>query len=258
MDELQLLVTRLKDWQTIVDILLVALVFYTLLRLFRGTRAVQVLRGLLVVALVIALITNFLELTGFSWLLRNSAPIILVAIPVIFQPELRRALERLGRTTPLLGRAANQRQAARVIEEIVQAVEVLSDRKHGALIVLEAQTGLQEHRETGVPIDGQVTSRLLLTIFHPGTSLHDGAVFIRGTTLVAAAALLPLTNRQLLDAQLGTRHRAALGITEESDALCLVVSEETGIVSVARNGRMVRRLDDTQLRKILQAFYERQ
>lgn len=256
MDELGLLLGRLGDWQTIVDILLVALIFYGLLRLFQGTRAVQVLRGILVVALAIAVITSFLELTAFTWLLRNSAPIILVAIPVIFQPELRRALERLGRTTPILGRATQRQEAARIIDELVQALKVLSDRRHGALIVLEGQTGLQEHRETGVAIEGMISSRLLLTIFHPGTSLHDGAVFIRDGMLTAAAALLPLTSRQLLDVQLGTRHRAAIGITEESDALCLVVSEETGIISVARNGRMVRRMEDTQLRKVLQAFYE--
>lgn len=256
MDELRLLLTRLSDWQTIVDILLVALVFYGLLRLFRGTRAIQLLRGLLVLVLAIAIITNFLELTAFTWLLRNSAPIILVAIPVIFQPELRRALEQLGRTTPFLGRNFRQRQAVRDIDEIIQALETLSDRRHGALVVIEGQVGLQEHRETGVPIEGRVTSRLLQTIFHPGTALHDGAVFIRGSTLLTAAAVLPLSARPLLDAQLGTRHRAAIGITEESDALALVVSEETGIISVARNGRMVRRLEAPQLRKVLQAFYE--
>ena len=256
MEEIGLLVGRLRDWQTIVDILLVALVFYGLLQLFRGTRAVQVLRGLLVVVLAIAIITNFLELTAFTWLLRNAAPAILVAIPVIFQPELRRALERLGRTTPFFGGNMRRRQAARIMEEIIQAMLVLSERKHGALIVLEGQTGLQEHKETGVAIGGQVSARLLLTIFHPGTPLHDGAVFIRGESLTAAAALLPLAKRQLLDVQLGTRHRAAIGITEESDALALVVSEETGTMSVARNGRMVRRLDDTRLRKVLQAFYE--
>ena len=251
-----MLASRLTDWQTIVDILLVALVIYGLLRLFRGTRAVQVLRGLVVIGLAIALITSFLELTAFSWLLRNAAPAILISIPVIFQPELRRALERLGRTTPIFGRNGRGRQAARVIDEIVQAVGVMSDRKYGALIVLEGETGLQEHIETGVPVHGQVTSRLLLTIFHPGTALHDGAVFIRGTTLIAAAAVLPLSGRQLIDAQLGTRHRAAIGITEGTDALALVVSEETGSISVARYGRMVRRLDDKQLRKILLAFYK--
>jgi diadenylate cyclase len=256
MDELRLLFGRLSDWQTLVDILLVALVIYGLLRLFRGTRAVQVLRGVVVVGLAIALITSFLELTAFSWLLRNAAPAILVAIPVIFQPELRRALERLGRTAPVFGRNGRRQEAVKVIDEIVQAVDILSDRKHGALIVLEGDTGLQEHHETGVPIDGELSTRLLLTIFYPGTALHDGAVLIRGATLKTAAAVLPLTSRQLVDVQLGTRHRAAIGVTEGTDALALVVSEETGAISVARNGRMVRRLEDTQLRKILQALYK--
>ncbi len=255
-DELRLLLSRLNDWQTIIDILLVALVIYGLLRLFQGTRAVQVLRGLLVLVLAIAVITNLLNLTAFSWLLRNAAPAILVSIPVIFQPELRRALERLGRTAPFLNRNIGREQAARIIDELIRAVDILSERQHGALIVLEGATGLQEHRETGVAINGQVTARLLLTIFHPGTALHDGAVFMRGETLTAAAAVLPLSGRQLIEAQLGTRHRAAIGITEESDALALVVSEETGTISVARNGRMVRRLDSSRLRKILQAFYE--
>lgn len=254
MDEIWLLTSRLSDWQTIVDILLVTLLFYGLLRLLRGTGAVQVLRGMLVLALAIALVTTVLNLTAFNWLLRVATPALLIAIPVIFQPELRRALERLGRSTPWLGRGGPPPQNARVIDEIVQAVRVLSDRRHGALIVLEGETGLQEYRENGVPIDGLVSSQLLLTIFHPGTALHDGAVFVRGSTLLTAAAVLPLTSRQLLDTSLGTRHRAAIGITEESDALALVVSEETGTISVARNGRMVRKLDETQLRKILRAF----
>lgn len=255
MDEVQLLINRLRDWQTIVDILLVALIFYGLLRLFRGTRAVQVLRGLLVVVLAIALVTNLLDLTAFPWLLRIATPAILVAIPVIFQPELRRALEQLGRTAPFFGRNGRTSRAARAADEIVQAVHALSDRKTGAIIVLEGQVSLLEHCDAGVTVDGNLSSRLILTIFYPGTDLHDGAVIIRGDQILVAAAVLPLTSRQLLDTRLGTRHRAAIGITEESDGMAIVVSEETGIVSVARSGRMVRRLDSTQLRKILQAFH---
>lgn len=254
MDELALLLSRLRDWQTLLDLGLVTLVFYGLLRLFRGTGAIQAFRGVLVLAVAIVLILNLLELSAFSWLVRAATPAVLVAIPVIFQPELRRALERLGRGAASLGRPSRLPQDAHTIEEIVQAVLALSDRHHGALIVMEGDTNLQEYRETGVAINGEVSARLLLTIFHPGTSLHDGAVFVRGNQVLAAAALLPMTNRDLPDPQLGTRHRAAIGITEESDALAIVVSEETGIISVARSGRMVRRLDDTQLRKVLQAF----
>jgi diadenylate cyclase len=255
MEEVQLLFNRLRDWQTIVDILLVALIFYGLLRLFRGTRAVQVLRGLLVVVLAIALVTNLLDLTAFPWLLRNATPAILVAIPVIFQPELRRALEQLGRTAPFFGRNGRPSRTAQTVDELVQAVHALSDRKHGAIIALEGQIGLLEQCDAGVTVNGKLSTRLLLTIFYPGSDLHDGAVIIRGDEVLVAAAVLPLTGRQLLDTRLGTRHRAAIGITEESDGMAIVVSEETGTVSVARSGRMVRRLDSTQLRKILQAFY---
>jgi diadenylate cyclase len=243
-------------WLSVVDVLLVALIFYGLLRLFQGTQAVSLLRGILVVALVVAMATALFPLTAFSWLLRNSLPVILVAIPVVFQPELRRALERLGRTNPLLGRSAPADVAQRVIYEIVRAVEMLAREKTGALIVLEGETGLEEHIESGQRIDGRVSARLLTTIFFPNTALHDGAVIIRGDRLVAAGCVLPLTARALSDSSLGTRHRAAVGITEQNDALAITVSEETGIVSIARNGRIVRRLDSQRLRRILQTFYQ--
>jgi diadenylate cyclase len=239
-----------------IDILLVALIFYGLLRLFQGTQAVSLLRGILVVALVISLATSVFPLTAFSWLLRNSLPVVLVAIPVVFQPELRRALERLGRTAPLLGRGAPADVAQRVIYEIVRAVEMMSRERTGALIVLEGDTGLEDHIESGQRIDGQVSARLLATIFFPNTALHDGAVIIRGDRVVAAGCVLPLTARSLPDSSLGTRHRAAVGITEQNDALAIVVSEETGIVSIARSGRIVRRLDSQRLRRILQTFHQ--
>jgi diadenylate cyclase len=240
----------------VVDILLVALIFYGGLRLFEGTQAVSLLRGILILALIISVATTFLPLTAFGWLLRNSLPMILVAIPVVFQPELRRALERLGRTTPLLARVAPADVAQRAIYEVVRAVETMSREKTGALIVLEGDTGLEDHIESGQRIDGQVSARLLQTIFFPNTALHDGAVIIRGDRLVAAGCVLPLTSRALPDSSLGTRHRAAVGITEQNDALAITVSEETGIVSIARSGRIVRRLDSQRLRRILQAFYQ--
>ena len=242
-------------WQSALDVLLVALIFYALLRLFRGTQAVQLLRGILVVMLVIFLITNQLRLPAFSWLVSNSLPAVLVAIPVIFQPELRRALERLGRTAPFLIRSREER-AAYLIDEMCEAALILSERRHGAIIVLEGETGLQDYVETGVVVDGQVTAQLLLSIFYPGTALHDGAVIVRGNRVAAAACLLPLTERPLGNG-LGTRHRAAVGITEQSDALAIVVSEETGIVSVTRRGGIARRLDEKRLRRVLEAFYFR-
>lgn len=240
-------------WASVVDILIVALLFYGLLRLFQGTQAVPLLRGILVVALVAALASS--RLTAFNWLIRQALPMILVAIPVIFQPELRRALERLGRSTPLLGRSARESAAQQVIQEVVRAVESFSRERIGALIVLEGDTGLEEHIETGQRIDAKVSARLLATIFYPGTPLHDGAVIIRGDQIVAAGCVLPLTSRVLPDGSLGTRHRAAVGITEQNDALTVVVSEETGIISVARAGRIARRLDAQRLRRVLQTFY---
>jgi diadenylate cyclase len=241
-------------WSSVLDIALVALVFYGLFRLFQGTQAVALLRGILFVALVFVLAAS--RLTAFGWLLRNSLPMILVAIPVIFQPELRRALERLGRSAPaLVGRGGREATAQQAIHEIVLAVETLARERTGALIVLEGDTGLEEYIESGERLDAGVSSRLLLTIFFPGTPLHDGAVIVRGDRIVAAACVLPLTQRDLADSSLGTRHRAAVGITEQNDALAIVISEETGIVSLARSGRIARRLDGQRLRTILQAFY---
>jgi diadenylate cyclase len=239
-------------WSTAIDILLVALIFYSILRLFRGTQAVSLLRGLLVIALVALLAAS--RLTAFNWLLRNSLPVILVAIPVIFQPELRRALERLGRTAPFLSRGGRETSAQRLMHEIIRAVETLSRERTGALIVLEGETGLEEYLESGQRINAEISARLLTTIFFPGTPLHDGAVIVRGDQILAAACVLPLTSRALPDGSLGTRHRAAVGITEQCDALAVVVSEETGIISVARNGRIARRLDAQRLRRVLQAF----
>jgi diadenylate cyclase len=242
-------------WSSILDILLVALVFYGLFRLFQGTQAVALLRGILVIALIIVVAAS--RFTAFAWLLRNALPMILVAIPVIFQPELRRALERVGRSAPfVMGRGAREASAQQVIHEIAQAVEALARERTGALIVLEGETGLEEYIESGERIDAGVSARLLTTIFFPGTPLHDGAVIVRGERVIAAACVLPLTQRDLADSSLGTRHRAAVGITEQNDAVAIVVSEETGIVSLARAGRIARRLDSQRLRTILQAFYK--
>lgn len=242
-------------WSSILDILMVALVFYGLFRLFQGTQAVALLRGILVIALIFVLAAS--RFTAFGWLLKNALPMVLVAIPVIFQPELRRALERLGRSAPLvMGRGSREAAAQQVIYEVSQAVEALARERTGALIVLEGETGLEEYIESGERIDADVSARLLTTIFFPGTPLHDGAVIIRGDRIIAAACVLPLTQRDLADSSLGTRHRAAVGITEQNDAVAIVVSEETGIVSLSRSGRIARRLDGQRLRTIMQAFYK--
>jgi len=244
------------NWNSIIDILLVTLIFYWMLVLVQGTKAVQLLRGLLFLVVLAITSTSIFDLTAFSWLMRNSLPALLVAIPVIFQPELRRALERLGRTGYLFTRN-HPSQLEATLQTVAAAAQRLSLQGHGALIVLERETGLQEYIETGVMVDGLVSKELLLTIFYVNTALHDGAVIIRNNRLVAASCLLPLS-RADTDTDFGTRHRAALGLTESTDAIVVVVSEETGIISVSHNGRMIRNLDEMRLFKILTAFYRSQ
>jgi len=241
--------------QDVVDILLVAVVFYLLFFLAQGTQAVQLLRGMVVVVLSAFLASQLLPFKGFSWLVRTALPALLIAIPVVFQPELRRALERLGRTGRLLARYQQDEAMELMVDEVARAAHRLASDRHGALIVFERETGLQEYVETGVPIDADVKAELLRTIFHPNTALHDKAVIIRDGRIVAASSMLPVThNRQF--SGMGTRHRAAIGLTEESDALVVVVSEETGIISVAHNGRIIRRLDINRLRNVLMAFFQ--
>lgn len=239
----------------VVDILLVAIVFYLLFSLAQGTQAVQLLRGMVLVILVLFLASRVLPLQGFRWLVENALPAFLIAIPVIFQPELRRALERLGRTGSLLVRVQQEEEVERIIDEVARAAHRLSSQRHGALIVFERETGLQEFIETGVAVDAEVKAELLRTIFHPNTALHDKAVIIRNDRIVAASCMLPASQNPQYGG-MGTRHRAAIGLTEESDALVVVVSEETGIISVAYNGRIVRRLDVNRLRNVLLAFFQ--
>lgn len=244
------------DWIALLDVFLVALVFYWFLFLLRGTQAVQLLRGIIILVLLVGLLSTVRELRAFGWLVRNAIPALLVSIPVIFQPELRRALEKLGRTGALLTSPTREQKMRQVIEGIAAASQALSERRHGALIVLERETGLGEYIDTGVGMDSAVTLELLETIFFPNTALHDGAVIIRADRIVAAACVLPLIEDLAGERNLGTRHRAALGVTVGTDAVAVVVSEETGIISIAHNGRMIRRLDAKRLQKILSAFYE--
>jgi diadenylate cyclase len=256
--DLLFILSRL-DFSSITDIILVALVFYWLLTLIQGTQAVQLLRGILILSVLAAIAASaFNTLTAFSWLINKALPALLVAIPVIFQPELRRALERLGRTGGIL---ASPRQPAQIeigIEAVVDAAVRLSQSRHGALIVFERETGLESFIETGVRLDALVTSDLIQTIFYPNTTLHDGSVIIRENRLIAAAAMLPLGGEMAPALLLGTRHRAALGITEATDAVAVVVSEETGLISIAYNGQLIRGVDKKRLEQLLQAFYKAQ
>jgi len=247
------------DLRNLIDILLVAAVIYSILWLVRGTQAVQLLRGVILLALVIALVGTIAGLTAFNWLMKSGAQALVLIVAIILQPELRRALDRLGRA----GGAALFSSSAdinlqRTITEIASACRHLSERRHGALIIIERETGLQDHIETGVEMDSVVADELLQTIFFPNTALHDGAVIVRGDRIVAAACVLPLAETIVSDTHLGTRHRAAVGITEQTDAIAIVVSEETGIISMARNGRIVRHLDERRLVTLMQALLRNQ
>ncbi len=248
------------NWLSVLDILLVASIFFGLLYLVRDTQAMMLLRGIIVIVFIILLLTSLVNLPAFSWLARTALPGMLIALPVIFAPEIRRALERLGRAGTLLpGRRAGNHTPQQVIQVVVEAVERLAARRHGALIVLQRLDNLDEYVRTGVPLQAQVTAELLMQIFYPNTPLHDGAVILRGDRVVAAACVMPLSTSGALASapsqQMGLRHRAALGISEASDAVAVVVSEETGTISIVHSGRMIRRLDPPRLENILEALY---
>jgi len=247
------------DWLSLVDLLLVTAIFYLLLRWLRGTQAVVLLRGMVVLVLVIALLTSLLPLPAFSYLFQTALPALLVAVPVIFAPEIRRALERLGRAGDVFLSTSEPAQVERLVGTLCSASQRLSDARRGALIVIERDVKLDEYLETGVALDARLTPELLLQIFYINTPLHDGAAILRGDRIAAAACVMPLSASGTLsrspERKMGLRHRAALGISEVSDAVVIVVSEETGSVSVSHNGRMIRRLDQSRLRNILMAFY---
>jgi diadenylate cyclase len=245
------------DWVDALDILLVAFIFFWILYLVRGTRAVPLLRGVVILIVVVTPLSGLIHLSAFGWLTQKALPALLVAIPVVFQQELRHALERLGRAGSLFGRSTGDRAVLeQALSAIVEACLILAERRHGALIVLERETGLQELADSGVILDAVITPDLLRSIFDPHTTLHDGAVIIRHGRILAAACVLPLSTAFLADRQLGLRHRAALGVTEESDAIALVVSEERGAISIAHNARMIRNLDGKRLEAVLQAFFQ--
>lgn len=243
----------------IVDILIVAFVFHKLLLLIRETRAEQLVKGLITL-LVILKLSEWAKLYVVHFILKNTMTIGVVALLIVFQPELRRALEYIGRNKFLTKSIADmmEEEAQQTADEIVKAVTALSKERIGALIVMERETGLNEVIETGVRIDGHVSAALLDNIFIPNTPLHDGAVIIRKERIMAAGCFLPLTDNQTLNKELGTRHRAAIGIAEQSDAIAIVVSEETGAVSVAMAGKLQRFLDANTLRSILKNAYKKE
>lgn len=244
--------------QHVVDILVVAFVLYKLLLLIRETRAEQVLKGLAILLLVTYL-SEVLQFSTIYWILKNTATVGVIALLIVFQPELRRALEQIGRGQ-LLDRLFlhDDQDFTRLINEVVHSVQHLAKTKTGALIVLERKTGVNEVIETGVKIDGELSEALIENIFFENSPLHDGAVIIRGDRIAAAGCFLPLTENSNISKQLGTRHRAALGISEISDAIAIVVSEETGVISIANNGKLTRYLDSKALREMLKKAYIRE
>jgi diadenylate cyclase len=256
MTDLLWIFSRLS-WRDGIDILLVAVAIFLLLYLVRATQAVPLLRGILVLIAIIGLLSNIFQLRAFSWLLLKALPALLVAIPVIFQPELRRALERVGRVGAVFGTGAGEMDdLERLIDATVTACRTLTARHHGALIILERETGLQEYADTGIHLDADYSVELLLTIFDPHTPLHDGGVIVRSGRVLAAACVLPLTTAFLADRRMGLRHRAGIGVTETTDAIAIIVSEERGSISIAHNGRIIRRLDADRLATVLRAFYQ--
>jgi diadenylate cyclase len=262
LNEFLFLLQRL-NWLSLLDLFLVALVFFSILLLVRDTQAMVLLRGVFLIIVLLALLTSVVSLPAFSWLIRTTLPSLVVAIPVIFAPEIRRALERIGRAgsgpVVIRGGQGGKLELQKVIKGVVSAAEMLSNRQHGALIILQRSDSLGDYIRTGVQLNAEVTAELLLQIFYPNTPLHDGAVIIADNRLVAASCVMPLSASGILtrtpERQMGLRHRAALGISEASDAIAVVVSEETGSISIAHAGRMIRRLDPDRLENILIAFY---
>ncbi|GKS10858.1 diadenylate cyclase CdaA [Paenibacillus chitinolyticus] len=231
----------------IIDISIVSYVVYKLIMLLRGTRAVQLMKGIIVVLVAWALSVAF-NLNTLQWIMNQMFTVGLIAIIIIFQPELRRALEQLGRGRLFSRSSMDVDQDVNIrIGEVIKAMNYLSRRKIGALIVFEKETGLTDYIESGIAIGGRISSELIINIFIPNTPLHDGAVIIRNNQLMAAGCYLPLSENPFISKELGTRHRAAIGMSEVSDAVCLIVSEETGQISLSLNGQVVRDIKEESL-----------
>jgi uncharacterized protein (TIGR00159 family) len=257
MPEVRWLLSELWSLRSLFDVFVVSLLIFWLLGVAQGTRATSLIRGAIIFLAMVYILATVFDLETLNWILARTWPALLVAIPVIFQPELRRALEQLGHTGSRLRESfpANADIGTeQAIDEIVRAAGQLARQRYGALMIIERETGLQDYAESGVPIDAKLTRQLLINIFHPNSPLHDGAVLTRGDRIVAASVVLPLTDNISASSQLGTRHRAAIGVTEDSDSLAVVVSEETGQIAVAHSGRLIRGLDQDRLRRVLRTL----
>jgi len=234
-------------WKAAFEIVLLAAVIYYFLLLFRGTRGAAVFTGFVIALLVVVGLTRIFELDVMNWILSRVLAFLAIAVLVIFQPELRRALAQLGSQQFF----SSSRQRGQLIDVLVEAAQSLSQKRCGALMAVEREIGFRGMTETGVPVDAKATAELLTTIFFPNTPLHDGGVVLRGDRIVAAACVFPLTQQQGLSTSVGMRHRAAIGLSEETDAVVIAVSEETGMVSVAHRGHLIQGLDADGLRAFL-------
>ena len=231
----------------VLDIFLIALLIYGVFMLLRGTAAIALLRGAAIILIVISILAQALNLEVLDFVIRNSLTGLIIAVPIVFQPEIRRALERVGRTG---FRGWTRSPYEQLIDTVGRSALELASRKHGALMVFERETGLQSYVDTGVPLDAVPSVELLEGIFFPSAPLHDGAVILRENRVVAAGCTLPLSETRL-SGEMGLRHRAGLGVTEGTDAVSLMVSEETGTIAVAADGRLYPRLDEARLRGLL-------
>ncbi|MCA9833739.1 MAG: diadenylate cyclase CdaA [Thermomicrobiales bacterium] len=248
---------RLLEPRSIVDILVVTILFYWVLWVAQGTRALSVIRGIIFLFLVLWVTGEVLQLRTLNAILATVWPALVVAIPVIFQPELRRAFEQLGHAGSWLKSpfpSQDDTAIETMIDEVVRAAYQLSRLRYGALIVIERETVLQDFVSRGVAINADISRQLLINIFFPNSPLHDAAVVIGSNRILAASVVLPLTDNISASSSLGTRHRAGVGITEESDAIAVIVSEETGQMSVAHSGRLIRNLDQDRLRRVLRTL----
>lgn len=235
----------------IIDIAIVGYIFYKLYQLIKETRAEQLVRGI-VILLIATKASEIMQLHVVNWILKNTMTVGVIALLIVFQPELRRVLEYVGRTKFIIKPAMEDNEKVDVVvEEVVQSMTSLARQKIGALLVFERETGINDIIQTGTMTDAKVTRQLLINIFIPNTPLHDGAAVIRGGKIMAAGCFLPLTENKSLNKELGTRHRAGLGISEKSDCIALIVSEETGFISIAQNGKLYRDLSEESLRTVL-------
>jgi diadenylate cyclase len=237
----------------LIDVAIVAFLFYRFLILVKGTRSIQILFGVFVLILI-SFVAFWFQLEGLKWLISNIATVGVIVLVIVFQPELRKALAQFGHNK--LFRLFIRYEKQKILDELIKGLIKLSDLKYGALIVLEREIGLKNFIETGKPLNAQLSSEMLLTLFTPYTPLHDGAAIVRGETIVAAACTLPLTHKREYADLYGMRHKAGIGVTEDSDAISLIVSEETGEISVAFSGIMRKDVEKERLREILISLIE--